>query len=335
MMRGKKKDAGSTVAEPERPGRSRLQKLKLPFRITISTAFLLYIVHIVDGDKFYAGLKGIRPGFYLVSLGLLMVNSVILAAKFKILLTPSGIRQSLLNLVKINLISRFYALLLTTAVGQGVVRWYRTTKHQKNKLAFLPVLIIERASFFFSLCLFIVGSWFFLANADSRELGNRLLPVALFGLLGLPGIYFVAALFFKPEAPANAPNRNNKSIRNRILAIYASFSIFKGQSGLVLVSTGIAFIWHLTYLLRVFFLFAAVNVVIDLPHLCWMASLVLFIQVLPVSVNGIGLREGVYAYLFSLAGLPVEKGVLIGTLFFTQMLIASGTGGMIVLCSKE
>lgn len=335
MKSGKKEYIDTAAAGIQRSGRTRLQTLKLSFKIAVSTAFLVYIVYIIDGDKFYHDLKSIRPEFYIVSLGILMVNSFILAFKFKVLLTPSGIRQSLLNLVKINFVSRFYALLLTTAVGQGVVRWYRTTKHQKNKLNFLPVLIVERASFLFVVCLFIIVSSRFLVNADSREIGNHLLPFAVAGLLGLPGIYLVVFFSFKPGTPKKKPSRNDKSIRDRISAVYRSFSIFKDQSGVVLVSTGIAFIWHLTYLLRVFFLFAAVSVNTDLFHLCWMASLVLLIQILPVSVNGIGLREGVYAYLFGLAGLPVEKGVLIGTLFFTQMLIASAIGGMIVLGSKE
>ena len=59
-----------------------------------------------------------------------------------------------------------------------------------------------------------------------------------------------------------------------------------------------------------------------------MGSLVLLLQTLPLSLAGIGLREGAYAYLFRLYKLPPENGVLIGVLFFSQMLkMAAGGGG--------
>ena len=60
-----------------------------------------------------------------------------------------------------------------------------------------------------------------------------------------------------------------------------------------------------------------------------MGSLVLLLQMLPLSFAGIGIREGAYAYLFSLYGLAPEAGVLIGLLFFSQMLILAGLGGVL------
>lgn len=67
----------------------------------------------------------------------------------------------------------------------------------------------------------------------------------------------------------------------------------------------------------------------------WMGSLVLLLQVMPVSIAGIGIREGAYAYLFALCGLPSEKGVLIGILFFTQMLIVALIGGILEIIENN
>jgi hypothetical protein len=61
---------------------------------------------------------------------------------------------------------------------------------------------------------------------------------------------------------------------------------------------------------------------------------VLLLQTLPISFAGIGLREGAYAYLLTLYGLPPEKGVLIGILFFSQMLIMAFVGGVFELTDK-
>ena len=65
-----------------------------------------------------------------------------------------------------------------------------------------------------------------------------------------------------------------------------------------------------------------------------MGSLVLLLQTLPISFAGIGLREGAYAYLFTMYGLPPEEGVLIGILFFSQILIVAFMGGVLELADK-
>ena len=66
----------------------------------------------------------------------------------------------------------------------------------------------------------------------------------------------------------------------------------------------------------------------------WMGSLVLLLQVLPVSFAGIGVREGAYAYLFTLFDMAPEKGILIGVLFFTQMLVFAIIGALLTLLEK-
>ena len=67
----------------------------------------------------------------------------------------------------------------------------------------------------------------------------------------------------------------------------------------------------------------------------WMASLVMLLQALPISLAGIGVREGAYAYLVTLFGLPVETGVVIGILFFSQMLIMAITGGILEMMRPD
>jgi len=66
-----------------------------------------------------------------------------------------------------------------------------------------------------------------------------------------------------------------------------------------------------------------------------MASLVLLVQVLPISISGIGLRETAYAFLFEIQDLSPEKGVLLGIVLFSQMLFTSSIGGALHLLSKE
>jgi len=61
----------------------------------------------------------------------------------------------------------------------------------------------------------------------------------------------------------------------------------------------------------------------------WMCSLSLLIQLIPISFAGIGVREGTYGYLLSKFSLPLEKGVLVGVLSLSQLLLLSIIGGVL------
>jgi hypothetical protein len=57
------------------------------------------------------------------------------------------------------------------------------------------------------------------------------------------------------------------------------------------------------------------------------ATLVEFARWLPISIQGIGVREGLYASLFVLFGYPAESGFALGTIAYlslTAALLASG-----------
>jgi uncharacterized membrane protein YbhN (UPF0104 family) len=90
----------------------------------------------------------------------------------------------------------------------------------------------------------------------------------------------------------------------------------------------LSLIWQIFFICRLWILIRATSVPLSFMDITWIGSLVLLPQTIPISFAGIGLREGAYAYLFTLFNLPPEKGVLIGILFFSQMLIIAFVGGI-------
>jgi uncharacterized membrane protein YbhN (UPF0104 family) len=56
---------------------------------------------------------------------------------------------------------------------------------------------------------------------------------------------------------------------------------------------------------------------------------------LPVSLNGLGLREGGYLFLFQFIGVGSEKGVAFGLLLFVIVALDSLIGGLVFLVQKN
>jgi len=311
-------------------------RYKLLLRIALSLVFLSYLVLKIDWPSLIGTFFSIKPAYFFVSLLLAILNSFILALKFKLLMKPSGLYQPFLKLVKINFVSRFYAMFLSTAIGHGVVRWYKVTKNQNGRSKFFIVMVLERLTFLFAIFGASVLSLSLLSDPQLNAFEDRILPILWAGLVGLIVffVYFLYSPFYSSINKAlqfmttKLPALVKRSFASLDLAVSYGYDR-------ILLTVLLALIWHLLYLLSVYVLFLSLEIPLGFIDATWMASLVLLVQVIPVSFSGIGVRETAYAYLFKLQNLPPEQGVLIGILFFSQMLFMSLIGGVLELSSKE
>ena len=56
---------------------------------------------------------------------------------------------------------------------------------------------------------------------------------------------------------------------------------------------------------------------------------------IPVSLNGLGLREGGYIYLLAVIGIGTEKSIAFGLLLFLIVALDSLIGGVLFLLQKS
>lgn len=314
-------------------------RYKFIFKLIISAAFLIFVLYKVDLDEMAGAIASIHIGFYIISLLIVLLNSLILAIKFKILMKPSGIYQNVTTLLRINLSCRFYSFFLTPAVGQGIIRWYTSTKNQSHRGKFITVMILERSTFLFVLCFAVLVFQYTLTSRNAGAIGHVVYPSAIAVMTAMS---IIAAYLFSPRVNttidhllAYVEKKFSLLFPGILSTRFNLFDIYLNQTTVLLKSLIVGFIWHLFYLMRVYLLSIAIDVPLDFFQISWMASLVLLLQVIPITLNGIGLRESVYALLFSLEGFPTEMGVLLGLLFFSQMVIVSAIGGVVSFFDRD
>lgn len=309
-------------------------KLKIALKIGVSCLFVGYLLFKVDLAVLTSAVKKIDISSYLLSTLVAVLSSFFIAAKYYILIKNSPIRHSMFSLLKINFISRFYALFLPSAVGREITRWIKVTRNQENRLAFVAPIIFERLTFL--LVLILCGSVPLLTYGPTAEiiaLRARLLPWVILAL-----VIIAALLSFYASSGARSLAKSIAgrlfapfSAKIRLTSLIESFSLKNMSTAQYASILSLSLIWQVFYIGRLFTLIKAAALPLNLIDIIWMGSLVLLLQTLPISFAGIGLREGAYAFLFSRFGLPPEDGVLIGILFFSQMLLMAFIGGIFEL----
>jgi uncharacterized membrane protein YbhN (UPF0104 family) len=309
-------------------------KLKIALKIGVSCLFIGYLSFKVNISEIAAAVKNVDLSFYLLSTVIAVLCNFFIAAKYYLLIKDSPINHSIISLLKINIISAFYALFLPSAVGREFVRWAKVTRNQKGRASFVASIIFERVNFL--LVLMLCGTIPLLMHGSIPEivaLRMRLLPWLISAM-----IIIVLLLSFCASAAVRSLAKsitdgliNRFSLKSNKILFIQDFSLKNMTAAFFAGIIGLSLVWQIFYISRLFTLIKAAALPVNLMDIVWMGSMVLMLQTLPISFAGIGLREGAYAYLFTLYGLPPEEGVLIGILFFSQMLIVAFIGGVFEL----
>jgi hypothetical protein len=306
--------------------------LKTILKIVISCLFIGYLSFKVDFSSLVDKMGSIDFGLYLISTLLAVLSGIIVAAKYYLLIKGSVINHSLVSLVKINFIARFYALFLPSAVGREVVRWIKVTRNKNGRAQFLASIVFERLTFLFVLLLCgMIPLFFYKSNPEITILRIRVLPIAAAGI-GLVSVFILFYLFAPiRDLIKSLAYSTLQRIRPRldVDAYFENHDLNKMNANTFTFILGLSIIWQIFFICRLMVLIKASSVPMGFMDITWIGSLVLLLQTIPISFAGIGLREGAYAYLFTLFNLPPEKGVLIGILFFSQMLIIAFVGGIL------
>jgi uncharacterized protein (TIRG00374 family) len=307
-------------------------RLNLIIRVGVSCLFGGYLAFKVDWTLLGTAFKKIDLSLYAASTLLTLASTVAVACKYHLLIKGTSIARPILYLTKVNLISRFYALFLPSALGPEAVRWYKVTRNQEGRALFSAATVFERLTFLLVLLLFgSIPLFFYASHSEIISLRIRVFPVVTvsLSLICICLSYFIFPVvrsFFTSIIERTIPSRWNSE---KITSFLQQFSLHKPGLSLFTYIFAINLVWQMLFLSRLFVLFKAASLPLGFIDVAWMGSLVLLLQLLPISFAGIGVREAGYAYFFTLYSLHPDKGVFIGILFFSQMLILASIGGLL------
>jgi glycosyltransferase 2 family protein len=305
--------------------------VKYIFRISVSIVLIAYFSFKVDWSIIFHSFSEITILWYILStlIGIICASS--LAFKHYLLIKGTRLELSITRLVIITFISRFYALLLPSALGTEAVRWYKVTKNETGRSFFLASIMVERL--FFLLILLLFGTIPLFINQGNDQiilLRHKIMPFIISAYI----ILFIILFYFLFPKLQSAIKQCIKRLIHfkkgtKIKRFLENFSLKNSSFSIISAILAISLMWQFFFIGRMFFLFYAMNLQLNLINITWMSSLILLLQVIPVSFAGLGIREGAFAYLFTLFGLEAEKGFLLGILFFTQMLVFSAIGAIL------
>jgi uncharacterized protein (TIRG00374 family) len=299
--------------------------LKIVFSFSIIILIVLKKAPLREiGDSLKeASLWWICLSFSLHSFGLL-----ISAIRWQILIKAQGDHAPLGYLAKSYLAGNFFNLFLPTRFGGDVVRVWDGSKPSKSLLKSTAIVLVERLTGIIVLLCFALGVSLFRLDV-ARELPVVWISLAV-GLLGLTAILS----FFHPFSArliGLLPERGVFSrIKEKIFEFRKIILIYRDKKPALFKALFWAFLLQVNVILHYYFVGKALSINIPFFDYFIFIPIVLLILTIPVTINGLGLREILYISVFALYGISSSGAVsfsVIADIAFT--LIIGILGGII------
>lgn len=302
------------------------------FRASISALLLLYLLSRTDLGAIWTTVRSADPVWLTVAFALHVPGYLISAVRWRLLLLTQRIRIPLRLLLHSYLVGTFFNQLLPTTVGGDLVRVYDTTKFSRAPEAAFLAVVVERLTGILALAVLALLGLFI---SVQRVAGVRLTGIVtvMLGLTFLP-LWFVWSPRLSEPLLRVLRRLGGGRIDALVGRVQQALALFGGAKGSLLLVLALAFLLQITVVVHFYLIARALDLALPPSFFFLVVPVATVVIMLPVSINGIGVREGVYVLFFSEFGIPVAGAVAFAWLGFGMVLIYGAAGGILYALRK-
>ena len=281
-------------------GKSVKRWLLIAVRVVVSTILLAWVLSRANLREVLAAAAGAQLPLLLFAYALNFVGVLITAVRWRGLLEAHGVNAPMGFLVRSVLVGVFFNNFLPSTVGGDAMRAYDLYRLAQRSAPMTSV-VVDRLLGLIVLTLFALVSLPFASQLTSRTPGLSLLVVGGgAGLLIVAWSIFSAGSFgillrmlSKLPAGLSAPAGR----------LFGGFGAYRGQTAALVRGFGWSFLLQSNVILYYVVIARAFGYDIPVIDFFLMVPLVLYVMMVPITVNGIGLRENVFALFFAAYGI--------------------------------
>ncbi len=300
-------------------------------KLAVSVVLLAVLFSSVDTAQLWASARKASLVWLAASLFVYMLNMAASSWRWHLLLEAQHVRIPGRTLFGSLLVAGFFNNFLPSNIGGDVIRIRDTASAARSKTLATTVVLVDRGLGLMALVLISA----FGATVASGLHGSGASPIWPSWLWA---VFFVGAGLAAPAvcSPAGVGRvlqpltvLHPEWMGDRIDTLMAALGRFRERPSAVLGCFGGAVV--VQALVVIFY--TAIAHALKLPVTAWdlavIVPLSLVVQMLPISVNGFGVREATFSFYFTRIGLPIASGVLLSLVATVMVMLFSLTGAAV------
>lgn len=309
--------------------------VKTVFKAVISAALIVYLVQSVDLQEVWQIAKAADWAMLCFAFLMFYVGYAITAARWKTLLNALGNTSDYWFLVRSFMVAVFFNNFLPSTIGGDAMRMYDSWRSGSSRSQAVAAVVMDR---FMGLTALLVFAVIALLLGEYASFGDSGV-VFVVALMASAAVFMLLSVMFLPKSiavwldrlvekvppqlatVARAITRSLRAFRHRrralVLALFLSFML---QANVVLYHWIVANALGLTVSLLAFFLIVPIAIVV---------------MMIPISINGIGVREGLFVLLLSAHGVSQAEGLAFAWIIYALLLLQGLIGGVVFAFRRD
>ena len=306
-------------------GRARLGRWLKP---AVTIALYLFVFYWTDFSAILGRLRTAELAPLAAAILLYAAGQTLSALKWRLLLRPVQLTTSFARLVGFYFTGMFFNLFLPTIVGGDAVKAVLLARETGAPARATMSVFMERNT---GLCALLVVALVAAYAAPSVHLFGVSL-VALVWLLALG--YAIANITLMNPMAYHLVDRVIAAtplsrMRPRAATLYEAVAPYKAAVPTLAGALVLSLAFQLLVIAVVFLNARALNLVVPISAVAVFVPLISLAGMVPVSVNGLGVREALYILLFGQIGVTAEVSVSLALLYLAVTVVASLPGGLV------
>jgi len=295
-------------------------------RFAIAIAIIIFLLTKISipnviGSIISAKLHYIIPAFIIT-----LFSWLFSSYRLKFFSALQGLAISTFQALEINLSTLFYGLFLPGGnLTGGVIKFYKLSRKDNKLSEALVALALDRVFATVALC--VVGLFFWMLSIP--EDSNLIVLSMIFILLGLTG--FCILIFFDRDHRVikwllSLTNKVYLSPKlNRFVESLSSLGRIPLRSLIFMII--ISIISQLLNVLVFYLLLKSIDLNVPFVSIGWIRSVVVLVTMIPISISGMGLREGSFMLLLGAFGVSDNSAFAYSIIVFAVTRVLPGLLG--------
>jgi len=308
--------------------------LKALVRLGVSAALLYFVLRSIDLPSFWERVKSMNPAWILLALVAYAFTQSISVWRWNRLLRAQHIEVERRRLTESIWVSMFFNNFLPSNIGGDVVRIADTAPAAGSKTLAMTVILVDRVLGLTALVIIAASGALVATLLGVHIPGARWLWLAsALGAVAAISVIAMPQLVGKAVGRALMPVRalNKPWLTERAQRLEDAVIRFRNAPSAVAGAFAGAMVVQIT--LVAFYLLTAEGLSVPLPIFLGavLIPVSLVVQMAPVSINGFGVREAVFAFFFRRFGLPTDAAVALSLVSTGMVMGLSLVGGFFFL----
>ncbi len=303
--------------------------LKLVFSLAIIALLLIYKASV---KSILAVLAHVDPRWLVVSFSLQAIGLLISAHRWRILARAQGDEIPLAFLAKSYLVGIFFSNFLPSSFGGDIVRIWDGSKYSASLVRSSAVVAVERIT-----GIIVLFTFAFLASLFRLDMARSIPVIWISLILGFLGLALVV-LFLLPVSGNLLKRLPEKGLtgkfREKTVAFRDTVLGYKKNKAPFIKASFWALLLQVNVVIYYFLIGKALHLRVDLLDYFIIIPIVLLVQIIPITINGLGLREGSYIEIFRFYAIPSQTAFSFSVIDVAFRLITGLAGGVIYILRK-